>query len=85
SDILAWAMLKSGRAKEAQKHINDALRLKTNDARILYHAAVIENSLGNKAAARKHISAALKANPNFDVVNSVSARELANVLGIKVA
>lgn len=85
SDILAWSLFKNGRAKDAQRYINDALRLNTNDARILYHAAVIENTLGNKAAARKHLSAALKANPNFDVVNSVAARELAKELNIKAS
>ena len=83
SDILAWCLLKNGRAKEAQKHIKDALRLKTNDARILYHAAAIENALGNKAAARTHLLDVIKANPNFDVVSSVAARELAKALGVK--
>ncbi len=83
SDILAWSLFKNGRAKDAQKHINDALRLKTNDARILYHAAAIENALGNKAAARKHLSNVFKVNPNFDVVSSAAARELAKALGVK--
>lgn len=84
SDILAWSLLKNGRAKEAQRHVKDALRLNTKDARILFHAAVIENTLGNSAAARNYLSAAMKVNPNFDVVNSVIARDLATELKIKV-
>ncbi|MBL8182638.1 MAG: tetratricopeptide repeat protein [Blastocatellia bacterium] len=84
SDILAWCLLKNGKVQEAQKHIKDALRLKTNDARILFHAAVIEKTLGNSAAARKYLAAALKANPNFDVVKGPMARELAAELKLAV-
>jgi len=83
SDILAWSLFKNGRTRDAQKHIKDALRLNTNDARILYHAAAIENAIGNKAAARKHRSNVFKVNPNFDVVSSVAAGELAKALGVK--
>jgi len=74
SDILAWCLLKKGMAKEAQTVIQKALRLKTNDARILYHAGMIERELGNSKLAAKYLSAALKINPNFDLLQAEPAR-----------
>jgi tetratricopeptide (TPR) repeat protein len=85
SDILAWSLFKNGRPLEAQKLIKEALRLNTNDARILYHAAMIEKTLGNKAVARRYLEAALKANPYFDLNQSAIAKETALELGMKAS
>ncbi len=41
ADALAWTALKAGRVEEARAAIKDALRLKTEDARLFYHAGMI--------------------------------------------
>src|SRR5207249_7432995 len=41
SDALAWTAFKAGKLKEAKVSIQEALRLGTPDARLLYHAAEI--------------------------------------------
>ncbi len=80
SDILAWCLFKKGMTAEAQDVIQKALRLNTNDARILYHAGMIESELGNRKLAAKYLTAALKANPNFDLLHTEIARaELAKL------
>jgi tetratricopeptide (TPR) repeat protein len=80
SDILAWCLFKKGMVKEAQAVIKKALRLKTNDARILYHAGMIEGELGNRRLAARYLASALKINPNFDLLQAEIARaELASL------
>lgn len=75
ADVYAWCLLRNGQAKEAKQIISEAMRLNTNDARILYHAGMIESALGNRTEARKLLSQALKTNPTFDLVQSVTAKE----------
>lgn len=74
SDILAWCLFKKGLAQEAQGVIQKALRLNTNDARILYHAGMIERELGNGKLAAKYLAEALKINSNFDLLQAEIAR-----------
>ncbi|MEJ7624018.1 MAG: tetratricopeptide repeat protein [Pyrinomonadaceae bacterium] len=74
-DALAWALYKSGRNTEAKEAITKATRLKGSEAKMLYHAGMIENALGNRAEAVKHLSAALKRNPSFDVIQADIARQ----------
>jgi len=40
-DTLAWALFKNGKAHEAERLINEALRTGTKDTRINYHAGII--------------------------------------------
>ena len=40
-DVLAWALCKTGRFKEAEAAMNQAMKLGTADARFLYHAGMI--------------------------------------------
>ncbi len=75
SDILAWCYYRNGRFAEAREQISLAMRLNTRDARIRYHAGMIELALGNKSAAKKHLSESLSINPVFDLMKSESARE----------
>ncbi|MBO0223116.1 hypothetical protein J0689_27935, partial [Vibrio parahaemolyticus] len=49
ADLLAWCLFKTGRFAEASKMSEKAMSLKTNDARLFYHAGMIENALGNRA------------------------------------
>ncbi len=74
SDILAWCLHKKGMTREARDLIQKALRLNTNDAKILFHAGMIERDLGNRKAAANHLSAALKANPYFDLLQADIAK-----------
>ena len=48
-DALAWALLANGRADEARAQMAEALALGTRDAKLLYHAGMIEAALGNDA------------------------------------
>lgn len=75
ADLLAWSLFKAGRSREAQPYITEAMRLKTNDARTLYHAGMIARANGDGGEARRLLSAALKTNPSFDLVEAVEARK----------
>lgn len=76
ADVLAWCLYKKGRHVEAKAAITEAMRLKTGDARIMYHAAMIEKALGNKKASSTLLYTALKLNPGFDLVQAGIARNL---------
>jgi tetratricopeptide (TPR) repeat protein len=70
ADALAWVLYKKGEFEEAKKISGEAMRLGTNDARILYHAGMIEKRLGSKAEAKRLLQTALKINPSFDLLQS---------------
>ena len=50
-DLLAWALHAQGRDAEAKRAMARALAQGTRDAQLFEHAAVIERTLGNRAAA----------------------------------
>ncbi len=80
ADIFAWCLLRNGRASEAKAVIKNALRLDSKDARILYHAGMIEKELGNKKDALRLLEEALRLNPSFDLLQAENARkELQNL------
>jgi tetratricopeptide (TPR) repeat protein len=62
-DLLAWALHQAGRNAEAREQMIHALALGTRDATLFYHAGTIEGALGNTAAARRYLEAALETNP----------------------
>lgn len=74
ADALAWCLLKNGRITEAKTAIQEAMRLNTNDASILYHAGMIENAAGNKAEAKRLLTLSLSISPDFDPLQSLAAR-----------
>lgn len=74
ADTLAWALHVNGRNEEALKYVRQAARTGFRDALFLYHRGMIEQSLGNKAAARHSLSAALKLNPHFSGLHAPKAR-----------
>ncbi|MEO8042641.1 MAG: tetratricopeptide repeat protein [Acidobacteriota bacterium] len=74
ADILAWCLFKKGDLIEAKNKIDDAMRLKTNNARIIYHAGMIAKASGHKTKARTLLAAALKLNPAFDIVQAAEAK-----------
>jgi tetratricopeptide (TPR) repeat protein len=67
SDTLAWALYANGRYAEALPHARNAVRLGTRNAQFHFHLGMIEAKLGQRAAARQHLSEALKINPHFSV------------------
>ena len=66
-DALAWALLKTGRAGEAEKAAVQALRLGTPEPGFYYHAGMIAKALGKTDEARKYLQMALSLNPGFDM------------------
>lgn len=75
ADAFAWTLFKKGNLVEAKQIISGAMMLKTKDARILYHAGMIEKSSGNKKDAKRLIETALKLNPAFDLLQVENARK----------
>ena len=71
ADAVAWTALKAGKIPEAQAAIKEALRLGTKDAKLFYHAGMIENAAGNRNEAKRLLTLALKTNPAFDPLQSV--------------
>jgi len=74
ADIYAWSLYKKGDFQKAKKAIQEAMRLKTKDARIFYHAGMIEKGLGNKEEAAQFLQKALKTNPSFDLLQAENAK-----------
>lgn len=84
ADALAWVLYRKGQFIEARAMMAEATRLGSNDARLFYHAGMIERQLGNLAAAKKLLKNALTLNPNFDIVQAPVAREaLAQLSAVK--
>lgn len=73
-DIYAWALYKNQRYAEARQAAVEALTLGTPDARLLYHAGMIDAALGSHAAAIDELSRALKLSPHFDPIQARFAR-----------
>jgi tetratricopeptide (TPR) repeat protein len=82
SDVLAWTLHRLGRHEEASTHMDAALRLGTRDARLLYHAGMIQAALGQAERARYYLRSALGLNPDFDLLQApAAARALASLAG----
>jgi tetratricopeptide (TPR) repeat protein len=75
TDALAWCLYKKGQLTDAKAAIERAMNLKSNDARILYHAGMIEKDLGNRKEAKRLLEQALKLNPRFDLLQSENAKK----------
>lgn len=74
ADAHAWTLYKTGNFKDAELAITTALRLKSNDAKTLFHAGMIEKALGKTSEAKLSLNQALKLNPEFDLLQSDVAR-----------
>jgi len=66
-DALAWVLYKNGQTGEAGAAMKKALSLNTNDSLLLFHAGMINHSLGKDFDSEQLLSRALKANPHFHV------------------
>jgi tetratricopeptide (TPR) repeat protein len=86
ADTLAWCYYKNGEYDRAKAAIGRALRLKTPDARILFHAGMIHAKLGESGPARKYLNNALSLNPHFSLTEAeVAAATLKRLGGGQVA
>ncbi len=74
ADAVAWTALKAGKLDEAQQAMKEALRLNTQDARLLYHAAMIARAAGDETTARDDLRRALALNAQFDPLQAANAR-----------
>ena len=74
ADAVAWTSLKAGKIQEAQVAMKEALKLGTKDAKLFYHAGLIENAAGNKTEAKRLLSLSLKTSPVFDPLQSNAAK-----------
>ncbi len=78
ADAVAWTALKAGRIAVARKSAQEALRLGTQDAKLLYHAGMIARAAGE--AARTDLRRALALCPQFDPLQApISRRALAGL------
>lgn len=73
-DTFAWALFKNGRLAEAKRVMKEALRTGSRDARLLYHAGMIANALGERDEAVRNLQLALKLNPTFNLQQAQIAR-----------
>jgi len=74
ADAVAWTALKAGKIAEARAAMREALRLGTDDPRLLYHAGMIARASGDATAALTFLKSALRLSPHFDPLQSVVAR-----------
>jgi tetratricopeptide (TPR) repeat protein len=76
-DVLSWALVRSGRCKEALHYSKRALRLGTLDATKFFHRGMVERCLGQEADAKTWFRRALSLNPHFSLLWAPVARRYA--------
>jgi tetratricopeptide (TPR) repeat protein len=81
ADALGWALHRAGQDREALTYAVEADRLGWRNATFAYHRGMIELALGQRDAARAHLSAALGINPHFDRVQAPKAAAALRSLG----
>ena len=74
-DTFAWALYKNHRYADAKQASVSALALGTPDARLLYHAGMIDVALGMDVAACDELREALRISPQFDPLQAHIARD----------
>jgi len=81
-DVLAWALYKNDRPQEALAAMTEALHLGTKDARLLFHAGMMHQRLGNTEPAQDYLRRALALNPHFHIVHAdLAAQTLTHLAG----
>jgi tetratricopeptide (TPR) repeat protein len=81
-DALAWALYRDGKARDALPYIVAALRFKTTDARLYFHAGMIYAALARNQRARAYLQRTMAINPHFQpLLDEVAQREYAALSG----
>jgi tetratricopeptide (TPR) repeat protein len=73
-DTLAWALYRDGHPADAAPYARQALALGTRDAKMLFHAGLIDQANGDSARAKDELKQALDLNPHFSVLLEQEAR-----------
>jgi tetratricopeptide (TPR) repeat protein len=73
-DAYAWALHAAGRSREAREQMRWALALGTQDARLFYHAGMIELAAGSESAGVAYLEAALELDAGYEVLGPTRAR-----------
>lgn len=81
-DALAWALFKQGQITEARAAIDEATRLGTRDALILYHAGMIYSEIGDRRKAAKYLKLALEMNASLSFLQTNAARRTLNAINV---
>lgn len=81
ADALGWALHAAGRDRAALPFVRAATALGTRDARLLLHRGVVEAAAGSPAAARAHLTAALRIDGGSSPLRERAAQSLLARLG----
>ena len=81
ADTLAWGYYKNGRYPDARKMIRQALRVKTPDAHILFHAGMIAAKVRDRPGAQRYLYRALSLNSRFHPLFAELAAETLKQMG----
>jgi tetratricopeptide (TPR) repeat protein len=81
ADALGWALHLAGRDHEADVYSGLSRANGSRSATFAYHQGMIELALGDRTAARTHLTEALSINPYFSPLDAPSARRALAELG----
>ena len=73
-DAMAWALLADGRAADADAAMRSAIAFGTVDAKVLYHAGMIDLALGRADEGRAALQRSLDLDSSFDPLQAARAR-----------
>jgi tetratricopeptide (TPR) repeat protein len=81
ADVLGWALHKTGANAEAISYARKANALGARNPGYLFHLGMIELSLGQRAGARRDLTAALALSPHFSPLDAPAATAALHRLG----
>ena len=73
-DVLAWALYKNGKTKDASIAMGKALAMGRRIPFSFFHAGLIQRDLGDVKGAQEYLSHALAINPQFHIFYADQAR-----------